>query len=257
MGLFGSSLPVDDDEFDWLLACFAWLDRTLGKRDQKDGFEPQLILPSDGPIMEASTASQLFDAVKRAAGLEAWHCRLERGEERREMADTGLATGLYSESSALGTFSVEGNSPVIRYDPALLKNPDALVATFAHELAHLVVHSIGIPPGGEALEEHATDCTAVYLGFGIFLANSARNFSQFSDGAMQGWRSDTSGYLSENALIAALAIFEHRFGGDRNANGALKSYLRPPHRKAVRYLEKLYPDLPKSLEQISLDDWSQ
>lgn len=256
MGLFGPSPPIDRDELEWLLACFAWIDRTLGKRDRHDGFVPRLVMPDDPDLKAASSASDLFEAVKQAAGLGSWECRLERGEDQHARIETGLATGLVSSNSALGTFAVEGNTPVIRYDPALLRNPDALVATLAHELAHLVIHSLGLPPGGEALEEHATDCMAVYLGFGVFLANSARNFSQFSDGAMHGWSSETSGYLSENALVTALAIFEKRFATQTQVSGALKDYLRPVHRKALRYLDKRHPDVPGELAAIDLAEWA-
>ena len=256
MGLFGPSPPIDEDELEWLLACFAWIDRTLGERDRSDGFEPRLVLPSDQDIQNAKTAPELFEVVKRIAGLEAWECRLEKGEARRERIDTGLATGPFTDSNALGTFSVEGNTPVIRYDPSLLRDPDALVATFAHELAHLVIHSLGMPPGGQALEEHATDCLAVYLGFGVFLANSARHFSQFNDGAMQGWSSQTSGYLSENALVTAIVVFERRFGKDLDSANSLKPYLRSVHRKADRYLTKRHPDLETEFAAIVLEDWA-
>lgn len=260
MGLFGSSPPIERDELDWLLACFAWIDRTLGTRDAFDGFEPRLVLPSDSEIVSASTASDMFEAVKRLSGLEHWECRLEKGEPRREGFSPDLATGYYSEESALGTFSVEGNTPVIRYDPTLLSDPDALVATFAHELSHLVIHTLGMPPGGHDLEEHATDCMAVYLGFGVFLANSARNFSQYNDGMMQGWSSNASGYLSENALVTAVSIFEARFGQSRDQNrdtaASLKPYLRVVHRKAGRYLAKRHPQIDTELAAINLKDWA-
>lgn len=256
MGLFGPSLPIDRDEFEWLLACFAWIDRTLGERDHADGFVPRLVLPSDSAIASATTASELFDAVRLAAGLETWECRLEKGEPRRERIETGLPVDAYSDNHAVGTFHIDGNTPVVRYDPGLLRDPDALVATFAHELAHLVIHSIGVPPGGETLEEHATDCMAVYLGFGVFLANGARNFSQFSDGAMQGWSSRTAGYLSENALVTALALFERRFDCRADIEAALKPYLRPVHRKARRYLERRHPDLKGDLAAVDLAGWA-
>ncbi len=256
MRLFGSKPPIEPDEFEWLLACFAWLDKELGKRNGDTGFRPGLILPNDPELMAASTAPQMFDVVKRATGLGNWHCQLEKGDVRREMPSTGLATGPHSQSFALGTFQVEGNTPIIRYDPALLKNPDALVATFAHELSHLLIHSLGMPPGGHELEEHATDCTAVYLGFGVFLANSARNFSQFTDGAMQGWQSNASGYLSENALVTALAIFEKRFSGDASAQSHLKPYLQSVYRKAHKYLQKKHSDLTADLSRLDLSVWA-
>jgi hypothetical protein len=256
MGLFGPSLPVERDEFDCLLACFAWIDRTLGARDGTDGFAPRLVLPHDPDLVSAAAAKDLFEAVKHAAGLEQWPCRLEKGETRRAAISTGLATGITSQKSALGTFSIEGNIPVIRYDPALLRQPEALVATFAHELAHLVIHSLGMPPGGAALEEHATDCMAVYLGFGVFLANSARQFSQFEDGAIQGWQSETSGYLSENALVTVLAMFERRFATNEDAAATLKPYLRSVHGKAHKYLAKHHSDFGATLDAVELSVWA-
>lgn len=256
MGLFGPSLPVERDEFDWLLACFAWIDRTLGARDGADGFTPRLVLPHDPGLASAATAKDLFEAVKHAAGLEQWQCSLEQGETRRAAISTGLVTGVTKQKSALGTFSIEGNTPVIRYDPILLRKPEALVATFAHELAHLVIHSLGMPPGGEALEEHATDCMAVYLGFGVFLANSARHFSQFEEGAMQGWQSETAGYLSENALVTVLAMFERRFATDGDAAATLKPYLRSVHGRAHRYLAKHHPDFGAALGAVELSAWA-
>jgi hypothetical protein len=256
MGLFGPSLPVDRDEFEWLLACFAWIDRTLGARDGADSFVPRLVLPGDPDLAAAGTAQDLFEAVKRAAGLEEWECRLEKGEARRDVIGTGLPTGTYSQKSALGTFSVEGNTPVVRYDPALLREPDVLVATFAHELAHLVIHSLDQPPGGAELEEHATDCMAVYLGFGVFLANSARRFSQFEDGHLQGWQSETSGYLSENALVTCLAMFERRFAVTDEASDSLKPYLRKAHSGASKYLARHFADFDAALRAVDIEAWA-
>jgi hypothetical protein len=256
MGLFGPSLPIDRDEFDWLLACFAWIDRTLGARDGVDGFTPRLVLPDDPELASAVTAKDLFEAVKHAAGLEQWQCRLEKGETRRAAIITGEAIGSTSQTSALGTFSIEGNVPVIRYDPVLLLQPDALVATFAHELAHLVIHTLGRPPGGDALEEHATDLMAVYLGFGVFLANSARQFSQFADGTVQGWQSETAGYLSENALVTALAMFERRFAPRETTVGTLKPYLRAIHGKAHKYLARHYSDVGEAFGAVDLSAWA-
>ncbi|MEM7700663.1 MAG: hypothetical protein AAF251_01875 [Pseudomonadota bacterium] len=195
----------------------------------------------------------MLDFVKSRSGLQDWECRLEQGAAAPALIG---GVGEFSQKSTLGTFSVEGNTPVIRYTPDLLQNPVGLAATFAHELAHLVIHTLGVPPGGEALEEHATDCTAVYLGFGVFLANSARHFSQFSDGGYQGWSSSTSGYLSENALVTALAIFEARFSSSSEVSSNLKDYLRPSHRKATKYLAKYHSDIGKDFGMVDFKEWA-
>ena len=47
-------------------------------------------------------------------------------------------------------------------------------ATFAHELARYLVETFEEPaPGGDALLEPAVDIAAVFMGFGLFMANSA------------------------------------------------------------------------------------
>lgn len=106
--------------------------------------------------------------------------------------------------------STQGNphDVVITYNPASVARPLSLVATFAHELAHFPgFGATEPPPGGEEFEEPATDLLAVYLGFGVFLANSAFNFEQHSDFETHGWSWQRQGHLSEGEMVYALAIF--------------------------------------------------
>jgi hypothetical protein len=254
MGFFDPKPPVDAIEVEWLLACFAWLRRGLEARSSDEPI-PTLVTPKTEAVCRARTPPALFEAVKTHAGLGEWHCLLKAGPTRREAILPG-GYGEYSERSALGTFSVEGNTPVVRYDPALANDPQALVATFAHELAHLLLATMDEPPGGDDLHEHATDCAAVYLGFGVFLANSARQFEQFQDAWSHGWRSSTSGYLSEGALVTATAIFVRLFAIDPElAREPLKPYLQKDFRKALKYVDWRYPELGKAIAELDLSEW--
>jgi hypothetical protein len=84
------------------------------------------------------------------------------------------------------------------------------IGPLAHELAHYVSLAIREPPpGGDEFREHATDLIAVYLGFGVFLLNSAFKFRQYTDTATgtQGWSVRRLGYLAPRELAYALAIF--------------------------------------------------
>ena len=63
------------------------------------------------------------------------------------------------------------------------------------------------PPGGEKNWEYATDLLAVFTGFGLFLANSAIDFQQFTGYNNQGWSTRKLGYLSEFELVYCLAVF--------------------------------------------------
>ena len=247
---------VDLDEFDWLLACFAWVHRKMGPDDAKVGFKPMLARHDSPGFADAKDAAGLFIAVKEIAGLSNWHCELQQGEPAIEPVSFS-PIGEFSSRSAIGTFSIEGNTPIIRYDPALLADSERLTATFAHELAHLLGHTLGLPPGGEELEEHATDCIAVYLGFGVFLSNSARNFSQFSDGQIQGWQSSMAGYLSEQALVTLTAMFVRLFEyRPELASELMKPYLRTDFAKALKHLDHSYPNLAEDLAALDLDDWA-
>jgi hypothetical protein len=255
MGFFDPKPPVDALEVEWLLACFAWLDRGLAAAPASPDSVRQLATPDTASIANVGNASELFEAVKTLAGLKEWHCVLEPGEAPREHVLPG-GLGEYSTRHALGTFSVEGNVPVIRYDPTLLGNPSALVATLAHELAHLLTATLDDPPGGDKLHEHATDCAAVYLGFGVFLANSARQFEQFQDAWVQGWRSSTSGYLSETALVTATAMFVRLFAIDPDlARAPLKPYLQKDFAKALKYIDWRYPEIAGDLADVDLSVW--
>ncbi len=182
-------------------------------------------------------AEGLFEQVKAHADMSDWPCKLVEGERSR---DAMVAEGLtlqHSGGPALGTFGLEGESITITYDPAQLDQPEFLIATFAHELAHYLLHSSKMhPPGGHDMEEHATDLAAVLMGFGVFLTNSARSFEQFHTVGGSGWQSQLRGYLSENALITAHALFVTLTDAPINdAEQYLKSYLRKPFSRAMRF----------------------
>jgi len=248
MRLFAPKPPVDRDEFEWLVACFAWLRAVLDDRHVR----PSFVLPGDPAIATAKTGPELFAAVRDLVGMAEWPCRLERVEE----FDAGDVRIVQEGSGACGTFSVENGEAVIRYDAAMLRDPDALAATFAHELCHYLLLGRGDPPGGPDLMEHATDCAAAYVGFGVFQANAARHFEQWQDGTWAGWRASTAGYLSEQALVTAVAMFAalHGYPVDE-AEEALKPYLRGDLRKARKAVDYSHPDFAAALDAVDLSQW--
>ncbi len=94
------------------------------------------------------------------------------------------------------------------------------------------------------------------MGFGTFLANSAKNFSQFQNESEQGWQMQSQGYLSENALVTGLALFVLLSDADEKAaERDLKNYLRGPFRKAIAATRKMHPDLGAALATIDLAEW--
>ncbi len=174
-----------------------------------------------------------------------WPVTLIAGESSKP---NSLHPGTYlvhDNTPALGTFEQQETNDEkiitnITYNPDLLNDIENFVATMAHELGHYLLHSFEtLPPGGKSLEEHATDLCTVFMGFGIFLSNSAKVTDGFSAFDSQGWQIGYAGYLSEQALITALSINETLAGRDpMEAAKYLKPYLAKDLKKACRYLSK-------------------
>jgi hypothetical protein len=261
--LFGPRLPIDRDELDWQLATFKWMEQEFGPVCARP-----LVLPTPKHFPASSRQGHeriedLFGHVRSAAGMADWPCALEAGRaDRPTRAGTALLLRHHGAPAPCGTFRVAGESGaervVITYNPSLADDTTALIATFAHELAHYLMSSARTaPPGGWSLHELHTDLVAVGLGFGIFLANSARNFSQFQNATEIGWSSRTQGYLSEGALVTGLAIFQ-RLGG-REPDAArpfLKSYLQSDLKRAARGLQRLCPDMTAAVAGVDLSEFA-
>ncbi len=260
-GLGRPKPPVDQDELDWLMACFAWLMREFGAVEKLTAL--RVILPDErdyppSRLQGHARAVELFDQTRAHAGMKDWPCDLVAGVADRERK-VALGHALkHHQSSPLGTFGYADGRYFITYNPTSLAYPQTLVATFAHELAHYLLHTATTrPPGGAALAEHATDLGAVFLGFGVFMANSAKTFRQFEGGGEMGWEMRGAGYLSENALVTALAMFVRLSHGEpKAAEAELKPYLRGVFRKALAAVDRLHPDLAAGIAAVDLADWA-
>ncbi|MEL6876412.1 MAG: hypothetical protein AAGM33_13165 [Pseudomonadota bacterium] len=120
--------------------------------------------------------------MKALSGMANWPTKLVAGEENKE---SNIASGIslvHENHAPAGEFRIaNGNTEEqfaeIRYNPKHAEDPESLIATFAHELSHYLMSSANSdPPGGWEIHELTTDLTSVYLGFGIFMADSAWNF---------------------------------------------------------------------------------
>src|SRR5215475_7639984 len=203
---------VDADTAQWHVDNFAWLVATFGGNGAfaesvlvlpKPGF-----FPSDGQEGHAR-ALHILERVKYYCGMEDWPVELiqDHNPAADRSSTISMAMPVHGKH-AQGTFSVKGNSVQISYVPALLAHPERLIATFAHELAHyLLATARSSPPCADDEHEFLTDLAAVYLGFGVFLANSVFYFQPLQDGLRQGWRWGRSGYLPEQDLVFATALF--------------------------------------------------
>jgi hypothetical protein len=246
MFFFKTKPFLPEELVQWQFETFGWLLRHTG------GIESfastVLVLPTDEffpdkGLRGSKGVERLFLRVREYAGMEQWPCELHEQDPdpSARIADFVMVQG--EPSSAAGTFSHSAEAdavPVITYNRNITGNPMALVATFAHELAHYLCGTFPEgAPGGEEMHEHATDLTAVFLGFGIFLSNSAFHFQQYSEAGSQGWQSNIQGYMSETELVFALAVFCNLRGfAWRDVAPHLESHLRPLLKKAAEVLEE-------------------
>lgn len=231
---------VDQDDELWLIECWRWLTSLLGPVDAES--PRSLLLPSlrHFPTTEASgheRATHYFDLVRRYMGLSDRHYELVMQDERPNLGSS-IVFGSMKTSGAEGTYSVQGNTAYVTYDPGILGDPMKMVAVFAHELAHdILLNQPSEPPGGPDMEEFATDLATVHLGFGLFGANVAFDFNQFTDFDRQGWSAARTGYLGENEWGFAIALFLALQNRDtREVDGFLKSHLASIVNRAHKYL---------------------
>lgn len=196
----------------WLYQNYLWLEQNLPKREDGSGARLILPTPQDYPMPNTGDhvfAESVFQTTRGYMGLMQWPCRLVPQADAHQRHQESLrASGLMAPMrDAAGTFAV-GDEVEITYAPSGVRDPAGLVATMAHELCHYLLATVKTePPCGWAEHEPLTDLCAVHEGFGVFLANSAFQFGQWSDAQQSGWQTIKRGYLTEEELGFALGIF--------------------------------------------------
>lgn len=226
------SYPVSADIQDWVAENFEWaIDRGLLTRDTP------LVLPTEtffkAPKGKSeAVAAAIFEDLKRALHLE---------EAKIDLLPLDVVSADYrmdynSLSGVGGTWQGQGDSAVIRYDPAMFNIPLAMMSTLTHELMHHVLHAQeDYPPGGAETEELATDLHMITMGLGVIALSGAEQ---------AGWQ----GYLSQPSRAHALALFLMGRGMDpaealRHLPARSGKYVR----RALRHLKKD----PDTVQRIS------
>jgi hypothetical protein len=102
----------------------------------------------------------------------------------------------------------EDGKVVIALKSSVLKDPMVLVATVAHELGHLILLGDRHLDRSTPDHEPMTDLLTVFLGLGIFSANSAARFQHHDHGGgWHSWSMRRLGYLPQGVYGYALAKF--------------------------------------------------
>ncbi|MGD8590768.1 MAG: hypothetical protein PVG22_18245 [Chromatiales bacterium] len=228
--------------FDWSLKHF---DAPLFFRDTLLVLPDNRHFPGRADTAEGM-ANLIFDQVKRYAGVSHWPTRLAPPNscslvESPQVEIKGALRG------PDGVVDPEAKGYLlIPYNPQQLSNPEGLIASFAHVLAHhLGQMATEPPPGGIEFWPHITELLAIYLGFGLMFANSAFTF-RGGCGSCYNPQANRDAYLSELESTYALAIFAVlKAIPHATVTGHLKRHLRSSYKQAVKEIGRRSNDLAK------------
>ncbi len=211
--LFNKKPVLDENSVQWLFDTYAWALRNFDASVFRD--HSVLVQPNDrffpGRVNSVEgMAGLICERVKEYAGIAHWPTALLDGRQcQLETAPKLLLEGPVRR--------IEGSEPAqvdeaqrlpILFDPALINNPEAMIASFAHSFAHyLGTLAKEPPPGGEENWAQITEVLATFLGFGLLMANSAFNVRIPRCGSCAPQPVDRQSFLSQYDMTYALAIF--------------------------------------------------
>jgi hypothetical protein len=195
---------LDKESIAWMLDVFDWASASFNMQQLNE--QTPLIYPNNDyfPGQENSIegmAALIFSQVKTYAGIESLPCELqnENGISHTATTDAGQA-----ELATAG----ENQKWVFTYHSHTLNNPEVLIASFAHQIAfHVIASAPNPPPGGKENWPHAAELLAVFMGFGVIMANTANTQKIRSCSSCSGPAVERESFLSQYDMTYALAIF--------------------------------------------------
>lgn len=250
-GLFENKALLEASSSQWLFDAFAW---SLENFDANLFYENTvLVLPTNqffpGRVDSVhGMANLIFDQVKQYAGISHWPTRIaDQSSCSLLSAPQVEIKGALRDPTGVADASVtDDRCLLIPYNPQQINNPEGMIATFSHTLAHYMGQMAKTPPpGGVEHWPHVTELLAVYLGFGLMFANSAFTF-RGGCGSCFNPNANRDAYLSEQETTYALAIFSVlKDIPNSSVTVHLKSHLRGFYKKAVKEINHRPDDLAR------------
>jgi hypothetical protein len=241
-GLFGPKCPVNTWEKAWTETRMLWLARALGI---KRCLEAEIVLPTDDYFPEAYSGS--FEDVRRMFNSVCAYMHVGADQLELEICEDVQMFGL------AGQYDSEGKK-TIRVARSQTETPMSLVKTLAHEIAHEILLGGGLLNPDESDHEEVTDLLPVYLGLGIFAANSTVQEEYKTSGLVSSWKIGKHGYLPARILSYALALCCHVRG---EGYPEWSKYLRTDAvialEESLQYIERTNDTLfgPESVQRLN------
>jgi hypothetical protein len=237
--------PVDPDQQQWLDARFDWLLEQFG---QDAPAKTQVILPTPEffPDVYEGRLEDAQAMLVRICGYmnvnpDRLNLFLFESVRGSHVHDTAPPAGLYfpREDAAPAAAAARDDRPPAQLgiEYRQLADPMALAAAFAHEIGHEILLGQDRITTSESDHEPLTDLLTVFLGMGIFTANSTIRDKAWSSGAWAGWSTSSLGYLDQRIFGYAHARFAH---ARSETNPKWARHIRPdvqaPMSQGLRYL---------------------
>ncbi len=245
MGWLSPKCPVSDDEKLWLEDAAKWLVVEFGIDHIR---KIPVILPNLDFFPDPFNGSEsdveiLLKRVCRYINVNPQQLNLQfYNENQHQAACNSLVYFEHKGGGTAGYFKDESKLFTIGIETSQLKNHIGLVGTMVHELGHVILLGEGRVSPADEDQEFLTDLLTVFLGMGIFTANSAIVFETNACG----WQAQKRGYLTEEMFGYALALFAHLRNEDKPTWAKfLNTNVRSYFKNSLRFINKNGTNLNK------------
>lgn len=208
--------PVDKDDKEWIEKALVWFEYKLGKdflqsvpfiTPTTKYFDRKLTKSEDSARYCLEKVAEWMDVEQGSLNLSFYSeetIEFSEGLVTEHDPESKTSAGKYQEAS-------EGKYEIM-VEVRQLQDPLSLIATFAHELAHVKLL------GEWKLEdndEYLTDLATVVWGLGIFNANSVIKSGAWHGSTHYGWSVGRQGYMTQQMFAYALALMSS-YRGESN-----------------------------------------
>ena len=227
--------PIPDASREWIENSFKWLIDRFGEQNIRTR---RILTPhhSDFPIRyngQPSTAQETLNIVATQMEVDPASIHLELYDEGNVVLSGDIYLKQYQTLNyAAGRYfgKEEDGKYHIWLEQRQLNQPEKMVATLAHEIAHIKLLGEGAI---EKNDEPLTDLTTIVFGLGIFNANACFQFYKGFDGSGH----SSLGYLTQQEWGYGLAL--------------LALFRKEPEADWIQLLTKnIRSDIAKSIEYI-------